>query len=100
MKKLSFYIVALIFLSAAFMPARAQIVVKTKPLRPRVVVVKPAKPGSNYVWIEGHWVVKNHRYVWKKGRWVKARAHQKWLNGHWKKNRRGWVWVPGRWMKI
>ncbi len=43
------------------------------PPPPRRVEVKPAKPGPNFVWVEGHW--------------------------KWKGRRRGHVWVPGHWRR-
>ncbi len=81
-------------------PGKAQIIVKVKPKKPAVTLIKPAKPGVGYVWIDGHWVVKNNRYVWKKGRWVKARKKHRWVNGHWKRTAGAWIWVPGHWRKV
>lgn len=42
-----------------------------RPVSTHVVVVKPNKPGSNFVWIDGHydWNPLLNRYVWVEGHW-------------------------------
>jgi hypothetical protein len=98
MNTIKILIIALLLSYAA--SANASLVVKIKPVRPKLVVVKPAKPGKNYVWISGHWVKKNKKYVWSQGRWVKTRPGKVWVAGHWKSLKGGWVWIPGHWYKI
>ena len=80
--------------------SNAQIVIKKRPARTKVVVVKPAKPSKNYVWIDGHWIVRGNKYVWVKGNWKKNKPGSKWIAGHWKKVPGGWKWVPGHWRVI
>ena len=47
----------------------------------------PRSPGTEYIWIRGHW-------SWHQGRWD-------WTNGHWELFARpGSVWVPGKWVKM
>jgi len=75
----------------------AQIVVVKKPIRPKVVVVKTAKPGKICVWIDGHWKVSGSKYVWVKSRCVKNRPGHRWIKGHWKRKRGGWIWVGSYW---
>ncbi len=90
-----------IFISALLVgQANAQILVVKKPNKPKVLVVKTAKPGPNYKWIDGHWKVHNNKYVWTKAHWVKARKHHVWIPGHWKNVRKGWKWIPGHWKKL
>lgn len=90
---------SLIILSTGLL--QAQIVVKAKPKRSKVVVVKPNKPGPNYIWIDGHWQAgPNNNYVWVAGSWVKARAGAVWVAGKWKRVRTGWRWIPGHWKKV
>ncbi len=81
-------------------PSTAQILVIKKPHKPKIIVVKTSKPGLEYTWIDGHWIVKNNNYHWKKGHWVKARKHHIWIPGHWKEMRKGWKWIPGHWKKL
>lgn len=80
--------------------ANAQIIVVKKPHRPKILVVKTAKPSPNHRWIGGHWKVHNNRYVWNKGHWVKARKHHTWIRGHWKEVHKGWKWIPGHWKRL
>ena len=75
----------------------AQLVVLRKPVRQKVLLVKSAKPGTNYIWIDGHWKSNGQKYVWGEGTWIKNRPGHRWINGHWKKTRGGWIWIPGRW---
>lgn len=89
---------SLIVLSASFV--QAQIIVKAKPSAPKVVVVKPNKPGRDYIWIGGRWKVgPNNTYVWVAGSWMQARKGFVWVPGKWRKVRGGWRWVPGYWRK-
>ncbi len=87
-----------LFLFSSF--AGAQIVVVKKPVRKKVVVVKPAKPGKNHVWIGGRWVVSGGKYVWTKGKWSRKKPGKNWVPGHWKKVQAGWKWIPGHWRVI
>ncbi len=93
-KSILFPILVIFTLSSV---STAQLVVVKKPNRPRVVVVKKAKPGKNHVWIDGHWKASGSKYVWVKGRWSKKRPGNIWIKGHWKRKRGGWIWVGGYW---
>ena len=77
--------------------SNAQFVVVKKPIRPKVVVVKTAKPGKSFVWIGGHWKVTGNKHVWVNGRWAKNRPGHRWVKGHWKRSRGCWIWVGGYW---
>ena len=79
----------------------AQVVVKIKPARPKVVVVKPPKPGPKHVWINGHWKwsKKRKEYIWVKGYWLKPKKGRAWVPGHWEKVPGGFKWVPGHWRR-
>jgi len=80
--------------------AQAQVVVKAKPVRPKVVVVKGRAPRRGMVWVDGHWSwnKRNMRYIWVKGRWAAPPRGKAWTVGSWKRSRKGWVYVPGRWV--
>lgn len=100
MKKILIVSVFLIFASA--FSANAQVVVKVRPASPKVVVVKPHRPGHAHVWVDGHWrwSKKAHKYVWIKGHWVKRKRGHKWMPGHWAKTPGGHKWVPGHWGRM
>jgi hypothetical protein len=42
------------------------------PPPPRVVAVRPAAPGPDYVWVDGYWYAANGRWVWHDGYWTRA----------------------------
>ncbi len=79
----------------------AQVVVKVKPNKPKVVVMKPAKANPGHVWIDGHWKwdKPSHQYIWVKGHWIKEKKGHTWVPGHWKSAPSGHEWVPGHWKK-
>jgi len=79
-KSILFSVFVLFALSSV---SNAQLVVVKKPIKPKVVVVKTAKPGKNFAWIEGHWKVSGNKHIW--------------IKGHWKRTRHGWIWVAGYW---
>jgi hypothetical protein len=41
------------------------------PPPPRVVVVEPARPGPEYVWVDGYWYPVGHHYKWHEGYWTR-----------------------------
>ena len=41
------------------------------PPRPRVVHVQPARPGADYVWVEGYWYPASGHYRWHDGYWTR-----------------------------
>lgn len=88
-----------LFFSASF--SHAQRVVRIKPNKPNVVVVKTKKPTSAHRWVEGHWKwsPRLRQYTWVKGYWIKPRVGYVWVDGHWKSKSRGFIWVDGRWKK-
>lgn len=81
--------------------AQGQVIVKVKPVAPKVVVVKKVRPAGK-IWIKGHWKwsPRQHRYVWVKGRHMKVRRNHVWVSGRWKQVRGGWLYVPGRWSRV
>ena len=89
---------ALIFfaglLSAAALPAAAQLYVQIAPPAPIVETV-PAAPGSGYVWVNGHYNWSGNRYVWVGGHY--ERHGGRYCDGHWRHNARGYYWVAGHW---
>lgn len=73
--------------------------VKVQPVRPNVIIIKPAFPGPKHIWIDGDWVwnPQLNQYVYVDGRWILPVQNAVWIPGRWKKSRFGWYWVNGRW---
>lgn len=73
--------------------------VKVCPACPEVVVIRPACPGPNYVWVEGEWIWNPaaNNYMIQEGRWMLPEYGSIWIPGHWKNTRYGWYWVAGHW---
>jgi hypothetical protein len=98
MKKL--VLIPLLLLSFAF-ASQAQVIVKIKPVAPKVVIVKPAAPSSRHIWIDGHWKWDKiqKQYVWVEGYWIKQKRGHAWVDGHWLDTPNGFKWVPGHWKR-
>ena len=77
----------------------AQIVVRVRPPRPRVVVTaRPPAPSPRHVWIDEDWEPAGAEYRWHGGYWAEPpRPHARWVAGSWKHSPHGYVWVAGRW---
>lgn len=62
-------------------------------------VYVPARPGDNYIWIEGNWYWSNRTrtYNYRGGYWTLPRPGRYYTPGYWNKTRRGYQWIPGRW---
>jgi WXXGXW repeat (2 copies) len=43
-----------------------------QPPPPRVVRVVPARPGRDFVWVEGYWYPVGNHWKWHKGYWTRA----------------------------
>ena len=96
MKSLKIF-ASVIFFFLAASSINAQVVVKVKPVKPRVKVVTTVSAHPGHVWINGHWKYSGGRYVWVDGYYVKERPGHVWVSGHWKSVPGGWKWVPGHW---
>jgi hypothetical protein len=95
MKKI---LMILVLVLSAGIGVEAQVIVKVRPVAP--VVVRPACPSSNHVWVGGAWKWnrKINNYAWVDGYWAKPRRHGvNWVDGHWRASRGGWKYVPGHW---
>ncbi|MEP6491328.1 MAG: YXWGXW repeat-containing protein [bacterium] len=63
----------------------------------RVEVVSAA-PGTEYVWVKGHWGWRHNDYEWIAGHWaIPERGFREWVPGRWERDRNGWFFVEGRW---
>ena len=78
--------------------ALIQVPVSAQPAPPapwREVI--PASPGSQYVWIKGHWRWNGYKYVWVHGYWKTIpTGYTHWVPGHY--GPRGY-WVEGHWAR-
>ncbi len=101
MTKIKNLTLLLLLLCMSFITLQSQVVVKIKPARPKVLVVKPADPRPGYLWRTGYWRwhKNKHQYIWVKASWVKENPGHHWTAGYWKKNSHGHVWVAGHWKK-
>jgi hypothetical protein len=50
-------------------PSGTIVLSQAPPAAPQVVVAQPARPGSDYVWVEGHWTYRTGRYEWINSQW-------------------------------
>jgi hypothetical protein len=41
------------------------------PPAPRVVRVQPARPGADYIWVDGYYYPEGRRYRWHDGYWTR-----------------------------
>lgn len=68
------------------------------PPPPRVVRVRPATPGPDYVWVDGYWFAEGRRWKWHNGYWTRPPyAGARWIgpryegrqfyNGYWEGGR-------------
>ncbi|MEP7064579.1 MAG: hypothetical protein ABI889_00970 [Gemmatimonadota bacterium] len=66
------------------------------PERREVIV---GRPGSDCVFIRGHWVHgPNGGYGWMPGRWVRPESRlNRWEEGRWVHDRGGWYYIEGHW---
>ncbi|HMG94204.1 MAG TPA: YXWGXW repeat-containing protein [Chryseolinea sp.] len=87
-------ITVLTLITSCASPSR--VVVRETPAPP-VVVVRPAPPYQNAVWIGDSWRWRHGRYVYVKPHYIKPRRGMVWVDGHWKNTPRRFVWVKGHW---
>jgi hypothetical protein len=92
---------ALVASSSVIVAAQAQeVFIERAPPPPRheVVPVLPRERAEREVWHPGAWHWNGHEYVWSEGHYV-VRPHRgaTWVPGHWDRRPRGWVYVEGHW---
>ncbi|MCB9591454.1 MAG: YXWGXW repeat-containing protein [Sandaracinaceae bacterium] len=61
------------------------------------VVVRPAAPYSNAVWVEGHYQWNGAQYVWVPGHYVQQRAGYTFVQPRWVNQGGRYVYVDGGW---
>ena len=98
MKKILRMLMTVLILVGATSAVNAQLVIRIRPVAPRIVRV--AAPSPRHVWVEEDWRYENNNYIYNGGRWMEPPlGYARWVPGHWKESRRrGWVWKPGHWI--
>ncbi len=83
---------------ATVRPRAGAVYVTTAPPRP-IRELRPASPGSEFVWIPGHYKYENRAYVWVGGKYQHPEFDniRRWEPGKWHHDRNGWFWEEGRW---
>jgi hypothetical protein len=81
-------------------PALAQPPMPYGPVPPPRYEAVPPPPGDRYVWEPGHWHWNGAQYVWIGGHYVirEVRYHH-WIDGRWVWSVQAgqWVWRPAHW---
>jgi len=95
-KKFLFLCLAMSFFAVA--NSQAQIVVRVRPVGPRVIVARPMRPSPRHVWVAPEYTTVNGAYVYQPGYWaVPPHPRAVWIAGRWRHSRRGYIWIAGRW---
>ena len=96
-KKIIQFVMILIFSFSLFNCAPPPRPVQKPP--PHKRVVRPTKPGPNYIWVSGHHEWRRGRWVWVSGHWEKKRPGKVWVKGRWVKRGKRWIWIKGHWKR-
>ena len=92
-------LIALMLLAGGFVFGQVSIGIRIgPPPPPRVVRVLPARPGPEFVWVDGYWYPVGNHYKWHDGywtrpyypaaRWVAPRHDgERFYNGYWDSDR-------------
>lgn len=70
-------------------------VVAVQPAPP--VVVRPAPPPGEHVYVEYEYKWQGGKYVAVPGYYVKKKSGRTWIPGKWEQKPKGYAWVPGHW---
>lgn len=55
---------------------------------------------EGYVWVPGHYTVRDGRYVWLSGHWMRERPGYIWEEARWARDADGrWFLIGGRWIE-
>jgi len=57
-----------------------------------------ARPGPDYVWINGYWAWRGGRHVWIAGYYARPpRGHRVWIEPRWERRGGNYIFIEGRW---
>lgn len=88
-----------IFILGGYISASAQhFYVKIRPKS--VVIARPVRPHTNYIWIAPEWRWHNGTYVTVPGYWTAPVVGKRWVPGYWRRTRHGHEWVRGHWVIV
>ena len=60
--------------------------------------VRAARPGTDYIWVNGYWNDDSGRWGWVPGRWERPVAPQAyWIPARYIRTSRGTIYEPGHW---
>jgi hypothetical protein len=86
--------------SPAMAQLQAEVYVPIEPPPPRVEVVPvlPRERVEREFWVPGHWRWNGREYVWAEGHHVvRPRAGAAWVPGRWERRPGGWLYIEGHW---
>ena len=97
MKKHLFAVILILTCISFSNVSMAQVYVRIQPVAP--VIVRPAPPTPDHIWVEHEWAVRNGAYVHVPGYWaVPPHGRARWIPGHWRNHHHhGYYWIPGHW---
>jgi len=85
--------------SSAAAAQSATVIVGQAPPPPVTETVVVARPGPDYVWIDGEWVW-NDGWIWVGGHWgYPPYPSAVWVGGGWYHGPHGWYHAPGHWRR-
>ena len=74
-----------------------EIVVASAPPPPRQEVIY-ARPGRDYVWVNGYWSWRGGRHVWIAGHYeLPPRGQRVWIEPRWERRGGSHIFIEGRW---
>jgi len=78
-------------------PLAGVVVVQAAPPAPLVEVV-PGRPGPDFMWVKGYWVVDHNRWVWVQGGWRRPpHAGAVWVEPRWDRHGNEYHYAHGEW---
>jgi len=87
---------AAVFATIAFTSnAQIRVYVGARPVEP--VIVRPAAPYHDAVWIGGEYEWRGGRYEYIRPHYEHLRRGHVWVGGHWQDVHGGSTWVAGHW---
>lgn len=77
--------------------APQEIMVSTAPPQEQVEVV-PQAPGTEYLWIKGHWHWTGAQWQWRPGRYEARRVGYTWIPAHYEQRGRNYIYIDGHYV--
>jgi hypothetical protein len=61
------------------------------------VEVIPQAPGTEHIWIKGHWHWNGNQWTWRPGRYEARRVGYRWIPAHYEQRGNRFIYVGGYW---